>query len=124
MSMKTPSENQAYRSTVLHESVNMTNRPSTIGIAAMVCGVIVWLPTVLTWVWPTVLWSLMKLSMDAVLWLRLAMVCLSLVGIVLGGIGSVQKRLNKTWALVGLMLNLTFFGYVVVSVGRTLARVL
>ena len=66
----------------------------------------------------------MKLSMDAVLWLRLAMVCLSLVGIVLGGIGSVQKRLNKTWALVGLMLNLTFFGYVVVSVGRTLARVL
>ena len=122
--MKTPSENQAYRSTVLHESVNMTNRPHTIGIAAMVCGVIVWLPTVLTWVWPTVLWPLMKLSMDAVLWLRLAMVCLSLVGIVLGGIGSVQKRLNKTWALVGLMLNLTFFGYVVVSVGRTLARVL
>ena len=124
MSMKTPSENQAYRSTVLHESANMVNRPSAIGIAAMVCGVTVWLPTVLTWIWPTVLWSLMKQSMDAVLWLRLAMVCLSLVGIVLGGIGSVQKRLNKTWALVGLMLNLTFFGYVVLSVGRTLARVL
>lgn len=120
--MKTSSENQVYSSTVLHQNMSQTDKSSTIGVAAMVCGVMVWLPIILTWIWPTALWVLLKLSMNALLWLRLATLCLGLVGFVLGGIGSVQKRQNKTWALVGLMLNVTFLGHEVLSIGRILAR--